>query len=169
MKKLTFEEMKNMKVVELPADKVILPMEEAVKFAKTNLKQDEISPDELIGFTFSWTFNTTKDVLIPSENIFAINVENDSTYIHLVYNKDNIIADEYFYNEEEGKLEWYSRCEASLQENSRFQLDWSYSDSFVEHLNETDNAFVHQINTTLKVNVLVSLDCYAKNKESIHN
>lgn len=164
MKRLTFEEMMNMKVIELPADKIILPMEEAVNFAKANLKKDEITPDELIAFTFSWTFNTIKDVLTPNENVFAINVENDSTYIHLAYNKDNIIADEYFYNEEEGKLEWYSRCEASLQENTKFQLDWSYSDSFIEHLNETDNEFVHQINTTLKINVLVSLDTYAKTK-----
>ena len=162
MQKLTFEEMKNMKVIKLPADKVIVPMEEAVIFAKNNLKRDEITPDELISFTFSLTFNTIKDISTPSENVFAINVKNDSTYTHLVYNKDNIIADEYFYNEEEAQLEWYSRCEVSLQEKSTFQLDWSYSDSFIQHLNETNGELVHHINTILKTNTLVSLDYYAK-------
>lgn len=163
MKKLTVEEMINMKVIELPADKFLVPMEEAVQFAKTNLNKDEITPDELISFTFSLTFNMAKDIINPSENMFALKIDDDKIYIHLVYNKDTIIADEYFYNEEDNQLEWYSRCEASLQDNDIFQLDWSYSDSFIEHLNETDNDFIHQINTTLKINVLVSLDCYAKN------
>lgn len=162
MKKLTFEEMKDKKVIQLPVDKVTLPIEEAVKQAKANLKKEEITPDELIGFTFSWSFGDIKDISIPSENIFAINVEGDNTYTHLVYNKNSIIADEYFYNDEESKLEWYSRCEVELKDVSTFQIDWSYSDSFAQYLTESNSEFLHNINTTLKINVLISLDLYAK-------